>query len=98
MGNREEVIVNDAKKMIRQPLQLIEIVLLKHQEAVLEVCKEQQEKIDHLEPNAARYFWLRDWLNNGGEFEGAFTKAVRKTNSRDEFDAAIDAAMKGELK
>jgi hypothetical protein len=41
--------MNNAKKMIRQPLQLIEIVLLKHQEAVLEVCKEQQEKIERLE-------------------------------------------------
>ena len=55
MGNREEVIVSDAKKMIRQPLQLIEIVLLKHQEAVLEVCKEQQEKIERLEVEKLHY-------------------------------------------
>jgi hypothetical protein len=41
--------MSNAKKLIRQPLQLIEIVLLKHQEAVLEVCKEQQEKIERLE-------------------------------------------------
>ena len=51
--------MSDAKKLIRQPLQLIEIVLLKHQEAILEVCKEQQEKIERLEAENKR---LRDCI------------------------------------
>jgi len=37
--------MKDAKKMIEQPLHLIEIILLKHQEAILEVVKEQAAEL-----------------------------------------------------
>jgi hypothetical protein len=38
-----------ARRMTEQPMKLIGIILAKHQEAILEVCKEQQEKIERLE-------------------------------------------------
>lgn len=55
-----------AAKMIRQPLELIEMVLLKHQEAILEVCKEQQEEITRLRAEVERLqnelaHWMNHW-------------------------------------
>ena len=46
-----------AKKMTEQPLKLIGIILAKHQEAILEVCKEQQDKIDALTKRLNAYSW-----------------------------------------
>jgi len=37
-----------ARRMTEEPMKLIGIILAKHQEAILEVCKEQQDEITRL--------------------------------------------------
>ena len=41
-------LVTEARKMVNQPLKLIEIILTKHQEAILEVCADLQSENNSL--------------------------------------------------
>ena len=83
MKNDTDLQMIHAKKMVEQPMKLIGIILAKHQEAILEVCREQQHKISALEdafnPIRTLMLFTEDQLHTDEDMVFHFRNQIRMT-------------------